>query len=67
VNVDVDPETLGGFVVPFADVGDAGEEHGEAEADDVLVEALLAAAEAQAASGSTERSRSTARCWWVPR
>ena len=46
---DADAVFLEVVVVPFADVGDAGEGEGEAEAEEVFEEALLAAADAQAA------------------
>src|SRR4051794_12142289 len=49
VYVDFNLETGGGVVVPLADVCDPGEKHREAEADDALVEPLLAASQPQTA------------------
>jgi len=51
---DLDAVALGCFIVPFADISDAGEEHRELEGDGAFVEALCAAAEAQASGGGID-------------
>src|SRR5579864_762079 len=47
---DLDAEAVAGVVVPFADLGDAGESEREGEGDAALVEALLAGAQPQTAA-----------------
>jgi len=49
VDIDDDSEALRGVVVPFANVGDAAEDHRKIEADDTFVESLCTRSQLQSA------------------
>src|SRR6266481_2935123 len=51
-HINFDPEAPIALVVPFANIGDAREKHGEGESDQSFIKTLGARAQAQAAVGS---------------